>query len=45
MAKKSYPLSEVYGLLEPGPVVMVTTEITEDTEKRKKRYRASFPFG
>ncbi len=25
MAKKSYPLSKVYGLLEPGPVVMVTT--------------------
>ena len=25
MAKKLYPLSKVYGLLEPGPVVMVTT--------------------
>lgn len=25
MAKKSIPLSKVYGLLEPGPVVMVTT--------------------
>lgn len=25
MAKTSFPLSEVYGLLEPGPVVMVTT--------------------
>jgi flavin reductase (DIM6/NTAB) family NADH-FMN oxidoreductase RutF len=25
MAKKSFPLSNVYGLLEPGPVVMVTT--------------------
>ncbi len=25
MLKKSYPLSEVYRLLEPGPVVMVTT--------------------
>lgn len=25
MAKKSYPLSDVYRLLEPGPVVMVTT--------------------
>ncbi|CAH1086649.1 hypothetical protein NTG1052_570027 [Candidatus Nitrotoga sp. 1052] len=24
MAKKSFPLSKVYGLLEPGPVVMVT---------------------
>ena len=23
--KKTYPLSRVYGLLEPGPVVMVTT--------------------
>ena len=23
--KKSFPLSKVYGLLEPGPVVMVTT--------------------
>ena len=25
MAKKSIPLSKVYGLLEPGPVVLVTT--------------------
>lgn len=27
MAKKSFPLSRVYGLLEPGPVVMMTTAI------------------
>lgn len=27
MAKKSFPLSKVYQLLEPGPVVMVTTSI------------------
>lgn len=25
MAKKAFPLSKVYGLLEPGPVVLVTT--------------------
>src|ERR1019366_8126054 len=25
MAKTTFPLSKVYGLLEPGPVVMVTT--------------------
>ncbi len=25
MAKRSFPLSQVYGLLEPGPVVLVTT--------------------
>ncbi len=25
MAKRSYPLSRAYGLLEPGPVVLVTT--------------------
>ena len=25
MAKRPFPLSKVYGLLEPGPVVMVTT--------------------
>jgi len=25
MARKSFPLSKVYSLLEPGPVVMVTT--------------------
>jgi flavin reductase (DIM6/NTAB) family NADH-FMN oxidoreductase RutF len=25
VAKKSYPLSRVYGLLEPGPVVLLTT--------------------
>jgi flavin reductase (DIM6/NTAB) family NADH-FMN oxidoreductase RutF len=24
MARKSFPLSKVYGLFEPGPVVMVT---------------------
>jgi len=27
VAKRSYPLSKVYGLLEPGPVVMVTTAL------------------
>lgn len=27
MAKKSYPLSKVYRLLEPGPVVMVSTSL------------------
>src|SRR5665811_1308577 len=25
MAKRSFPLSKVYGLLEPGPVVLLTT--------------------
>ena len=25
MAKKSFPLSEVYRLLEPGPVVLLVT--------------------
>ena len=25
MAKRTFPLSKVYSLLEPGPVVMVTT--------------------
>ena len=25
MAKRTYPLSRVYRLLEPGPVVLVTT--------------------
>jgi flavin reductase (DIM6/NTAB) family NADH-FMN oxidoreductase RutF len=29
MAKRSYPLAKVYGLLEPGPVVLVTTAGTE----------------
>ena len=28
MSKKSFPLSKVYGLLEPGPVVMLTTART-----------------
>ena len=28
MAKKSFPLSKVYGLLEPGPVLLVTTPRT-----------------
>ena len=27
MAKKTFPLSKVYGLLEPGPVVLVTTSL------------------
>ncbi|RPI34494.1 MAG: flavin reductase family protein [Nitrospiraceae bacterium] len=31
MAKKSFPLSKVYGLLEPGPVVLVTTAGKEKT--------------
>ncbi len=31
MAKKSFPLSKVYGLLEPGPVVLVTTAGREKT--------------
>lgn len=25
MAKKTFPLAKVYGLLEPGPVVLVST--------------------
>jgi len=29
MARKSFPLSKVYGLLEPGPVVLVTTASSE----------------
>ncbi len=29
MAKKSFPLSDVYRLLEPGPVVLVTTAAKE----------------
>jgi len=31
MAKKSFPLSKVYGLMEPGPVTMVTTALKERT--------------
>lgn len=27
MARKSFPLAKVYGLLEPGPVVLVTTAL------------------
>ncbi|MDD2924618.1 flavin reductase, partial [Rhodoferax sp.] len=25
MAKRAYPLSKVYGILEPGPVLLMTT--------------------
>lgn len=25
MARRSFPLAKVYGLLEPGPVVLLTT--------------------
>jgi len=31
MTKKIFPLSEVYGLLEPGPVVLVTTALDKRT--------------
>lgn len=33
MARKSLPLSKVYGLLEPGPVVLLTTASTDKFEK------------
>jgi hypothetical protein len=28
MAKRALPLSKVYGLIEPGPVVLLATGIT-----------------
>ncbi|TNF38122.1 MAG: flavin reductase family protein [Gammaproteobacteria bacterium] len=31
MAKRNFPLSKVYGLIEPGPVVLLTTAYKEQT--------------
>src|SRR3569832_2429835 len=36
MSKRSYPLSKVYGLLEPGPVVLVTTRHKEKPNIKTK---------
>lgn len=39
MTKKSFPLSRVYRLLEPGSVVLVTTAHKDNSENRKYRSR------
>jgi flavin reductase (DIM6/NTAB) family NADH-FMN oxidoreductase RutF len=45
MAKRSYPLSKVYGLLEPGPVVLLTTarNASFDTLKATKQCVINIP--
>ena len=44
MAKKTFPLSNVYGLLEPGPVVMVTTASKEKTNIMTMSWQTTMEF-
>ncbi len=44
MAKKTFPLSKVYGLLEPGPVVMVTTASKEKTNIMTMSWQTMMEF-
>ncbi len=44
MSKKSCPLSKVYGLLEPGPVVMVTTARNEHSNIMTMSWQTMLEF-
>jgi flavin reductase (DIM6/NTAB) family NADH-FMN oxidoreductase RutF len=44
MAKKSYPLSKVYGLLEPGPVVLITTACKDRTDIMTQSWHTMIEF-
>jgi flavin reductase (DIM6/NTAB) family NADH-FMN oxidoreductase RutF len=44
MAKKSYPLSKVYGLLEPGPVVLITTASGDRTDIMAQSWHTMIEF-
>lgn len=44
MAKKSFPLSKVYGLFEPGPVVLVTTASKDRTNIMTQSWHTMLEF-
>lgn len=44
MGKKSYPLSKVYGLLEPGPVVLITTASKGQTNIMSQSWHMMMEF-
>ncbi len=44
MGKRSFPLSKVYGLLEPGPVVLVTTAHRERTNVMTMSWHTMIDF-
>lgn len=44
MAKKNYPLSDVYRLLEPGPVVLVTTAHKGKTDIMAQSWHTMMEF-
>lgn len=44
MTKKSFPLSRVYGLLEPGPVVMITTAHRGHTDIMTQSWHTMLEF-
>ena len=44
MAKKSFPLSKVYGLLEPGPVVLITTASKDRTNIMAQSWHTMLEF-
>jgi len=45
MAKKAYPLSRVYRLLEPGPIVLVTTAHKSKANIMTMSWHAMMEFG
>ncbi len=44
MAKRTYPLSKVYGLLEPGPVVLITTAHKGQTDIMTQSWHTMMEF-
>jgi flavin reductase (DIM6/NTAB) family NADH-FMN oxidoreductase RutF len=44
MTKKSYPLSKVYGLLEPGPVVLITTADGDQSDIMTQSWHTMIEF-
>jgi flavin reductase (DIM6/NTAB) family NADH-FMN oxidoreductase RutF len=45
MKKETFPLSEVYRLLEPGPVVLVTTALAGRANVMPMSWQVSAEFG
>ena len=44
MAKRRYPLSKVYGLLEPGPVVLLTTARGQECDVMPMSWHSMLEF-